>query len=265
MQKNGKRKIYVKALSLLLAFAFIFGAGFAAGGRDVQAASSVYVVSKARCGVGMRYSSTVTVNLVASTDTIKNIKVYSGTKGSKKTSNLVVKRTYQYKSSYRPYADLTFYAKKAGTYRIKFDVYKSSKSKRTSRTVTVFASGYGSSISKVTLDKTTATSSAANMSSYYTTKSSAKVKFTMAKGLKIKKITASYLDQNGKVKTKTFKNGSKITFGKYGSSSDTDYIWQRGMFAYTHFVISYTDSYAQDDSAVYTAYYTIYTKASKWY
>lgn len=236
---------------------------FAADSQTALAAGSVYVNSDVRCGVGMRYSSAIKVSLVDTNDTIKNIKVYQG---KKKTNNLVVKLTEKNTGSYSPYAYLTIYAKKAGTYKIKFDVYKSSKRKRTSRTVRVHAQGYNSVISSVKLNGKNIIKSSSDTYSAYVSNKSAKVKFGLSNGYKIKKITVSYRDQNGREKTKNFKNGKKLNLGNYGYSYDNNNYWQKGMWAYTKFTITYKDKYAQDvNYNEGTVTYYIYKKATKWY
>lgn len=228
--------------------------------QKVSAAGKVYVNSDVRCGVGMKYYSGVRVTLAGENDRIKNVKVYQG---KKKTTNLVVKVTSQRKGEY---AYLTMYAKKAGTYKVTFDVYKDSKTKRTSRTIKVHAQGYNTVIKSVQLNGKNIVEDANSAYSTYISNKSAKVKFGLADGYKIKKITVSSYDQNGEEKTKSFKNGKNVTFGKYGYTYDSDYYWEKGMWAYTKFTITYVDKYAQSvDNNESTVTYYIYTRATKWY
>lgn len=258
-------KISRKLLCFLLAIVLGCCTGIIGNCQKAEAAIKVWAPSNVRCGVGMRYAASARIDLVSPKDTIKNIKAYQG---KKRTSNLIVKQTYRYHSEYTssPYATLTFYAKKTGTYKIKFDVYKTAKSKRTSREITVHAKGYGGVISSVSLNGKYIIKDSKDCSSYYYHGSSAKVKFGLAKGYKIKKIRIVRYDQNGDPKRVAFKNGKKVTFGKYGSSLDTESTWQRAMWSLTQFEITYRDSFAQDvDNNEYTTYYYLYTKASKWY
>lgn len=109
---------FIKKLTVaFLTLALLFGC-LPCTSVDVQAAS-IYVPNDQRCGVGPRYYSTTNIYLASHTNVIKNTRVYSG---KKRTSNLAVKQTYKYKSEYAfsPYLQLTFYAKKTGTYRIIF-------------------------------------------------------------------------------------------------------------------------------------------------
>jgi len=252
-----------KLLCFFLTCILTCSAGFVLNCQETEAASTVWAPNDVRCGVGLRYSGSASISLVSKSDSIKNLKVYQG---KKKTKNLFVRMTYKYKSDSSPYAQLSFYAKKAGNYKIKFDVYKSAKSKRCSRTINVHAKGYGTIISTVSINGKKVTNDYSNYSSYYAGAGSAKVKFSLADGCKIKKIRVSRYDQNGQAKKVSFKNGSKVTFGKYGSSSDNDYSWQKGMWSTTTFEITYKNKYAQNvDNSESVIYYTIYTKASKWY
>lgn len=224
---------------------------------------------KTICGVGARYGNSFIVDLVEKNDSIKNIKVYQG---NKKTKNLVVKRTYQYRgydsSTTAPYARIEFYAKKAGSYKIKFDVYKNSKKKRASRTVNVYANGTGNVISSVTVDGWNVSGYSGNYSpsEYYTTKNSGKINFKLSKGYKIKNIKMFYYNKNGKEVSKTFKNGKKATFGKYASSYSSSYSSGSEMWATTRFEITYKNAYAKNKSERegVVSYY-VNKKASKWY
>ncbi|MCI8483267.1 MAG: hypothetical protein HFH41_02875 [Lachnospiraceae bacterium] len=262
-------KLGKRILSLVLAAVMCCGMGFAVSGTEAEAAAKVTVPKVIRCGVGMRKTQTITINMPGKDDKIKNVKVYEG---SKKTKNLVVKETYRYRYSgtgttsttYPSTSNLTFYAKKEGVYKIKFDVYKTKTARRSSHTITVRAKEHGDSIIQgVTLDGQNIWDPY-NPYSHYTTKKSGKLKFTLADGCKIKKITVSYPDKKGKTQYKSIKNGKKVTFGQYGYQYSTSSSWGQNMWAGTSISITYTDKYNQKGVTYYTNY-TIYTKANKWY
>lgn len=260
-----------KHLCILLAAVLCLGTGLAVNGQEAEAAGKVVAPKKAICGVGASHASSFTVDLAEKGDTIKNIKVYQG---SKRTKNLYVRKTYLNKGyesetySEAPYARINFYAKKAGTYKIKFDVYKSNKKKRTSRTVSVYANGTGDVISSVTIDGRNVSGYSANYTptDYYTTKNNGRIKFNLAKGYKIKNIKINYYSKNGNEITKTFKNGKKATFGKYAYSYSSSYSAQNSMWAVTRFDITYKNSYAKNKSEKegVVSYY-VNKRASKWY
>lgn len=254
------KKLIVTVLTLALALGCV-----PCTTTEVQAAT-IYVPNNQRCGVGPRYYSNADIYLASSSNVIKNIKTYSG---KRRTQNLVVKQTYKYKykEASRPYLRLTFYAKKTGTYRITFDIYKDSKAKKkmTSRTIKIHASTFGSIVSKVNLNgKSIIGKNPSNRSTYYTSLSSARVKFSLAKGCRIRGIKVVKRDQNGNDRTYGFSNGRKVSLGRYGVFSDDDYSWSRGMWASTTFKITYRDSYAQDTTKNYTTEYTLYRRATKW-
>lgn len=249
-----------KAFSLVLAFMLCFTAVASINTIQAEAASVVTVPNGVRCGVGMDRYSYFSVNLVESTDYCKIAKI---TKNGKATKDLVVKRTYKSYSSYYPYEEFSFFAKKAGTYKIKISVYMAGKKKRTDRVVTVHANGAGRALETVKLNGKRINSDR-NDYSYYTTKSKAKMSFKMAKGCKIKQIKVQYLNQNGQEVTRNFKNGSAITFGKVGYGSSTYSYQSNNMWAYTRFTIYYTDSYRLDATEELSSSFTIYTRATRW-
>lgn len=257
-------KIIKKLTAAFLTLALLLGC-MPLAAVDIQAAS-IYVPNDRRCGVGPRYYSTADIYLASRTNVIKNIKVYSG---KKRTNNLVIKQTYKYKYEYAtsPYIRMTFYAKKTGTYKVSFDIYKNSKAKRkmASRTMRIHASTFGSVVSKVAVNgKDVIGQNPNNQYSYYTSLRSAKVKFSLAKGCRIRSIKVIRRDQNGNDRTYSFSNGKKVSFGTYGIFNDDEYSWNRGMWSYTTFRITYRDSYAQDATENRTVDYTFYRRATKW-
>ena len=241
--KTGKRM-----LCFLLAVVMSCGMGLTGNSMKAEAAAKVEVTKYIRCGVGECRGRQIKVYMPGKEDDIKNIKVYAG---KKTTKNLVVKQTARVKSSNKKAAyeaELTIYAKKKGTYKIKFDVYKSKNSKRSSHTITVRARGEGIDVlDKVTINgKKVYDMDTMGMyrisGRYYTTAKSGKVKFKLDEGCKIDSITMYTYTENDNRESRPFKNGSKVTFGKYGihnrSSSDG---WRRPLWGITQFVINYTD------------------------
>ena len=226
-----------------------------------------------RAGVGMRYSGSVEITLRTKGQTIKKVKSNS--------KNLVAKQTYRYTSdsshgSYYYNSDISFYAKKAGKYKISFDIVNANGKKvGKTRTITVRASGTGDVIKSAKIGKQNMLSNP-DYNSYFTTKKSGKVKFTLAKGAKIKKITSSSYDAKGKMITKNFKNGKKANIGTYAYGYDRkdnytygDYYsnysnWSRGFYGYTRFEITYTDSYSLNPKQERTTNFYVYRRATKW-
>lgn len=234
----------------------------------VEASTSTVIAPNAiRIGVGPRYSGTFTIELPKSTDSIKNVKTL---KGNKKTTSLKWKIDYVYSSSYYNKYTRNFfvYATGTGTYTLKFDVYRG-KSKLTSRSVRIYATkSRDNAIANVTIDGKSVIDSR-DPSCTYTTKSSGKVKFIMAKGIKLVNIDVERRDQNGNYRTVTFaRNGGKVTFGNVGYSyyqkDDYGLSRSRGYWSYTEFQVQYMDTYSTDPSAVYTSYFTVYRKATRW-
>lgn len=258
-------KRFKSFICAMLALVMVFGSVVVIQPQEVVAATSVQVPSDVRCGVGMQWAASFRVYLVAKGDKIAKLKSSS--------KNLVAKVTYNHNNSTNPYADITYYAKKKGTYKLKFDVRTSYNSKRTSRTVKVHAAGTDLMIDKVTINGKAVKAQGYELNEHFTTKKNGKVKFTMPKGCKIKKIQVVKYDQNGNSVPKNFKNGKKVTFGVYGNSTTYNYTspynsyynynyWNRGMWAYTRFNITYRDSFY---NAERTVSYFIVRKATRWY
>lgn len=270
-----------KTMYLLLALVMTLSVGFAVNGTEAKAADDKLKAPKnVRCGIGMANSgyAEIPVASMEKKGDVKNIKVYDS-KGKKKTKDAVVRKTrlrrYSSKDSEgsQSYAELQFYAKKAGKYVVKYDLYENGKKKGKTRQFNIRANGYGKVLSSVVVDKKDIRKyvSGYNPDSYYTTKDKISIKFKVAPGCKIKKIEMLYYDKNGKMKTKKIKNGQKVTLGKYGNSytntSDSSYTTSsKDMWAETTFRITYTDSYDQyNTKAKQETYYYVYKKAAKWY
>ena len=254
-----------KIVAILLA-AVIISASFAPA-KEVKA-DTIKTPTTIRCGVGLRYSGYFSIRLSSAKDKVKKLTV---TKGGKKTNKLKVKKTYtSLYSNGASYIGYDFYATKAGTYKIKLKIKKGSGGS-TTRTIKVYAYGSGATFKKVTINGKNVIN---KYHSYncFTSKKSGKVKFTLAPGCKITNIKVEKLNQNGDVKTTSFKNGRKVTFGKVGycnssNRSSNDYINQyesKGFLSYTKFIITYTDKSDLDSTAEHTETFYIYRKASQW-
>lgn len=256
-----------KVLCMLLAAVITVSMGLAVGGQEAQAADKLKAPKAMRCGVGQRNSNYVRLPIASKTDVIKDIKVY---KGKAKTKNVVIKKTYKSLDDTNPYVGYSIYAKKAGKYTVKYNVYNGKKKGKTKK-FTVHAKGYGDPISSVTINKKNVTKFNANYnptSSYYTSKSKVKIKFKAAAGCKIKKITMSYYDKNGKYVTKNIKNGKTVKLGTYAEGYSSDYSWSREAYARTTFTVYYVDRYSQyqyEDGEMDSDTYYVYKKATKWY
>ncbi len=257
-------KIGKRILCFLLAVIMTCSIGLAGNSMEAEAATKVSITKYIRCGVGMRHNISTDVYMPGKDDNIKNIKVY---KGKKTTKNLVVKQTSRSKNTgtydnYGSVARLTMYAKKKGTYKIKFDVYKSKTTKRSSHTITVRARGNtDSALDSVTIDGKKVydvNKNSAFTFFCYTTATSGKVKFTLDDGCKIKNITMRTYKRDSNPVNKKFKNGSKAAFGKYGQDSSNSTSWNKSMWGRTEFEIEYTDENnkgAVDKAAFYILRY----------
>lgn len=243
-------KIMKKVVSFMLALCLVAGL-MAIPATDVSAATKATVTTKIRVYPGVIWSSTIQVSYANCGDKIKNLKTSS--------SNLVAKQSYQSTSSYDTgYANIELYAKKSGTYKVKFDIYsRDGKTKRSSHTVTVYAKS----------DSPVKSFKFANSTNDFyslTTKTKGKISLSMNKGYTLKKIEVITYDKNGKKVVKSVKNNATITLGNYASYSDwsSDYgdnsyyeSWSNDVFAQTQIVITYIDKYTHvADTTSYSIY-----------
>lgn len=220
--------------------------------------------AKVRCDIGFENSTYFEVGLTDKTDVIKNLK-FSG-----KNLKGFVTGYYYFEDAEEacPYAEITFYAKKKGNYKITFSIYnqEGKKLKDCSIQVKAMAGYYSSSpIKKMTIDGKKCSLSGPLADSfphcvsqrwgnprysdleepyYYldeavhvnTIKDSAAVKFTLRSGLKIKEVKAYQYDADKEdYVLREFTNGKSISF-------------KQSMEGYgTVFVIIYTDSFDKKD------------------
>jgi hypothetical protein len=270
MSYSAKR--FKSFICAVLALVLVFGSVVVLPPQEVSAATKLTYQTKVRAGVGIRYSNSVDINFAKIGDTVKNVKF------DKKA--LAVKKTRTYSrvdgtDSYS-YVRFTFYAKKAGTHKIKFDIFRNGKKSGKTKTITVYAAGNGALITSAKINGKNVIANNLNGYSYTTTRKKDKVSFGLAKGAKITKVEVGKRDKNGKMNYKTVnKKGSTVTYGLYGYGYDNKYTssysnysyntWQRDYFAETQFRITYTDSYSTTPKAKFTTYYTINRPATKWY
>ena len=261
------KKVAKRIMAFVLTLAIALGTFIAVPAKKVEAASKISVPSTVRCGVGMKDGASFRIDLTNKNDKVQKMTVYKGSSGTTTTTALRCKVTTKYNNGSNCYRTISFYAAKAGIYRIKLAIKPSGRS-LTYRTVTVRATATGlSPIKKVTLNGTQVNSKH-NLNYYYTGKTQGKVKFEMAYGCSMKKIEVTYLDQNGDSYTRKFKNGANIAFGKIGNSyyygndnyDDNSY----SFYAYTEFKITYTDKFSSSTTNEYTTYFTFYRPAAVW-
>ena len=226
----------------------------------------------------------VRISLSSPADSIAKVKSSS--------KNLVVKvsNTYSYERTYSSYPelnkkgsgyDISYYAKKKGSYKISFQVLDKDKKVLETKTLKIKATPdayagafksiqYGSQyLSKQRLT-TTSTPRLPRDNTLYTTKKSGKLKVKMNKGYKLDKIEVTTLSKNGISTTKTVKNKKKIKITtvlkgteKYTSSSgDYGYtLTQNPLFPSTRVTIHYHYKDSDGDTiSTYSTYHIYYLK-----
>lgn len=238
--KSQMKKLTMFLASLFLCLGFLFCTGM-----QTEAASSI--PSKVRIYSGYASDYGFEVVLPKTGDTIKNLKSSS--------KNLLVKRTNisDYSSGSNSWYIGTL-AKKEGTYKVTFDIYRSGK-KVSSKTITVYAKN----------DSAVKTCKfSAKVSSYdLTTAKTSTVKVTMNKGYTLKKIEVGVLSTkktgdstSSEYTYKTIKNGGKFTLNTkayysestYGSLSSSYYshYLSDSLTASTPIRITYVDKYTKE-------------------
>lgn len=221
-------------------------------------ASAATADKRAHIMVKSHESDAVTVKFKSGEYKLKNVKCTSKNKGS-----IILRTTYvdshsnqsDYEKDYPyGYARIGMYARKAGTYKVEFDVVDKSGEKTTHHTVTVYANNKAPFKSVKLGGKPVA-------SLYgYTTMKSGKFKVTMNKKFKLKSITMTTFNKNGKAVKKKIKNGAKVTLGSYRYKTDSDRsegyeYWNAGLLAETTFTVTYQDGYS---GQIKTSSYSFY-------
>ena len=203
--------------------------------------------------------STVSFDLPKYGMVIKNLKTSS--------KNLVVKVTGT-EDAQNPYtktssssATLSVYAKKAGTYKVTFDLYYRSGKKSSRKTIRVYAAS-DSAVKSCTFN-------GKPISYGFTSAKSGKIKVTMNKGYKLKKVEIgkTRVKKSGKntsssIVYKTIKNGQKVTLSttpyRYGNETTSitgaySKYYNTNLAAYTYVRVTYADKYTKlTDTVTYS-------------
>lgn len=225
---------------------------------DTEPAAKVTVSAKnVSVIVGQNYNTPVRITYFKEGRTIKNLKSNS--------SDLLVKQTRQswnihYADASNNCAEISMYAKKAGKYKVTFNVCNAQNKVVSKHTVNVTATtAYNSPIKKATFaGKLTYPSSIVS-------KKSGKFKVTMNKGFKLESITMQTYDAQGKRVEKKIKNNANVTLGEYAYKNENNYeysysdswsyYYYTNMFAETVFTVQYQNTKTKATGAmIYSIY-----------
>lgn len=204
------------------------------------------------------YNIPVKINYPKKGRTIKNLKSNS--------SDLLVRQTAQFWYSYSYTSDncaeISMYAKKAGKYKVTFNVCNEKNKVISKYTLNVTAKN---STSNMPIKKATFAGKSINTYSGAVSKKSGKFKVTMNKGFKLKSITMQTYDAQGKQVEKKIKNNANVTLGEYAykyednweSSNDNSwsYRYSTGWLARTIFTVQYQNTKTKE---IGTEVYVIY-------
>lgn len=206
--------------------------------------------------VGSTYNNLVRVTYSKEGHKIKNLKSNS--------SNLLVKQTHQSwsRTGSDNYAEIEMYAKKAGKYKVTFQVCNDKNKVVSKHTINVTATTtYNAPIKNATF---------AGKSTYFysvVSKKSGKFKVTMNKGFKLKSITMQTYDAQGKRVEKKIKNNAKITLGEYAYKDENlneysydnniswSYYYYTHMMAETYIEVQYQNTKTKETGTVSYALY----------
>lgn len=181
-------------------------------------------------------------------ESIDNIKTDS--------SNLVAKQTMTQVSKNNGSDDFNkaaigLYAKKNGTYKVTYDIMNAKGKKKSSVTVAVYVYDYP--LKSITYN-------GKNRNNNVTTLKSAKIKVALTSGNTVKKLEYGVYNSKGEMTYKSFKNGSKVTFGTKPYSYSDDYssddgsnIYKysnEGMMAETAIRLTYSDKYTKQNEII---------------
>lgn len=239
---------------------------------DDESVSVKYCAEYANGGGGYTY-----ISLSNQGDRIANVKSSS--------SNLIAKKTYEsyYISTSRnmdsewdeqlqdyvykektetseryDYTYISYFAKKAGTYKVTFDVVMPDGGVRCTKTVKVTATGSSVNTSPVKSIKY----DGKELYNYYpfTTKTSGKLSVQMNSKYKLVKIEIGKRNSKGEYDYKTTKNGKKITLAKSARYTDKN-SWSETkydpLFPHTEIRITYQDKKTKEKSTYTTSLSTI--------
>lgn len=171
------------------------------------------------------------------------------------------KTTNRYSTTY-----ISFFAKKAGTYTVTFDVVKADGTVKCTKSIKVKA---GSTIYESPVK--TIKYAGKDLVNYYpyTTKTSGKLSVTMKKGYKLVSIEVGKTNSKGQTVYKKVKNNKKITLSKkvvytteYSSSSGAAKYTYDKLFPATYIRITYKNTKTKAEGTYTTALNTINKKQS---
>lgn len=175
------------------------------------------------------------------------------------------------------YATISLYTGKEGTYKVSFDILDAQGKKVSSKKITVYARN-DSPLKTLKLGKNTITSTTVNVvnmktsDNYLLKGNSGKVKVTLAKGYKLKKIEYGIYDKaKDQMVYTTVKNNKKITYGKISSeySSKNEYFdedegtytrrnyWRKTATASTAIRVTYLDKYTKQENTLSYSFYKL--------
>lgn len=235
--KKGK-----KLLCSMLVVVMIAGL-FAALPEKTQAAAKATVTKSVHLYVKSLDDSAIKVSFADKDEHIENLKTDS--------KNLKAKIVYMSSYDGKREGGIGLYATKEGTYTVTFDIYDANDKKVSSHSVKVYANS-DHAMKSLTFEGNSMLSN----SLIITDKSKGKLSVTVNKGYTLKKIVIKTYDKNGVEKSKTVKNNSNITLGKYsycyeyGDVYEEYYSLESSMMAPTYVYIYYTDKYTKESECV---------------
>lgn len=175
------------------------------------------------------------------------------------SKNLVAKvtkletSTFEGSTSNPGYGCIGLYAKKDGTYTLKCSLYNRANEKVSSFQIKIVANKKYA-IKKITFAGNKYTYEGKSFG-YVQTKKSGKLSLALNKGFSIKKLQMTTCDKNGNEQTKTIRNNTKITLGKYPDRHEHSYTsvydgsfsyyMSESMLAETKITVTYTDKYTK--------------------
>lgn len=235
------KKIVTAVLSLIMALGI-----FALPVTDAKAAAKATVTKAVHLYVGDVKDGAIAINFAEKGDRVKNLKT------SSKNLYAKVVGINMGSSETDCTARIGLFAAKKGNYTVSFDIVNSEDKKISSHSVKIYAN---------TERAIKSVKFAGGDMHGITNKTKGKLSVTMNKGYKLTKIVVETYDKNGERKSKTVKNNSTITLGKYpyfNESGEVDgnyYYMNTSIEASTQIRIYYTDKYTKsEDSGNYYMY-----------
>lgn len=205
--------------------------------------------------------------------TIANLKS-SNSKLKVKQTNYTSEEGYEEDENY---TSISLYTSKEGTYKVTFDILDGNGKKVSSKKITVYARN-DSPLKTLKLGKNTITATTVNTTNMKTTDNnllkgnSGKLKVTLAKGYKLKKIEYGIYDKaKNRMVYSTIKNNKKVTYGKYAHESSSKYEYyddeeatykrsiymRKSALANTVINITYLDKYSKQEKMLSYSFYKL--------